>query len=154
MKVQQPAVVMMPDSVRILPDPADFAPFMHARVRHEKMELTLESIYLRDSLLWFILRLENQSPIGYSPDYTHWSIRDRHRQRRTAMQELPVNAVYNSPVETLAGDSSRVMQVAFSPFALPNDKELVLQVAEGNGARELVLKISSSQLLKARRYGR
>jgi len=38
------------------------------------------------------------------------------------------------------------------PFALPKDKELVLLLAEGNGARELVMAIGEKELLKVRRY--
>jgi hypothetical protein len=141
-----------PDSLVIAPAPGIFIPFLHRTVRHEKMELMLQGVYLRDSLLWLNLRLENHSPIGYKPEYIRWCIRDRKQQRRTAVQELPLKPVYVSPVEVLPGDSSRVLLAAFRPFALPHDKELVLQLAEGNGARELVMEIGGKQLLKAKNY--
>jgi hypothetical protein len=60
--------------------------------------------------------------------------------------------MYVSPMEVLTGDSSRVLLAAFRPFALPHDKELVLQLAEGNGARELIMEIGGKQLLKAKSY--
>ncbi|MDO6433051.1 conjugative transposon protein TraM [Flavitalea sp. BT771] len=140
------------DSVIIAPEPGTFIPFLHRTIRHEKMELTLQGVYLRDSLLWLSLRLENHSPIGYKPEYIRWCIRDRKQQRRTAIQELPLKPMYVSPVEVLAGDSSRILLAAFRPFAIPHDKELVLQLAEGNGARELVMEIRGKQLLKAKNY--
>jgi len=61
--------------------------------------------------------------------------------------------LYVSPAEVVEGDSGRVMVTGFRPFALPKDKELVLLLAEGNGARELVMAIGEKELLKIRRYG-
>jgi len=141
-----------PDSVLALPDLESFAPFLHKTVRERKIRLRLEGIYLRDSLLWLTMRLENRSPIGYKPDHQRWYIQDRRQARRTAMQEITVVPVYTSPVETLAGDSSRILLAAFRPFALPEDKELVLQMAESNGARELVMEIKGKDILKAKVY--
>ncbi len=153
-KVQLPGSIIHPtsDSILAIPDPGMFTPFLHKRVKHERMILTLQAIYLHDSLLWLRFLLENHSPIGYKPDYIRWCIRDRHEQRRTAIQELPLKPVYSSPPEVLPGDSSRIMLAAFQPFSLPGDKELVVQMAEGNGARELGIKIRQHQLLKVRRY--
>jgi len=135
------------------PDPSIFTPFLHHRVRQEKMELTLQGVYLYDSLLWLSLRLENHSPIGYRPGYVRWYIRDSRQQRRTAVQELLLKPVYSSPSDVLPGDSSQVTLVAFQPFSLPRDKVLVLQMAEANGAREMIMKIRGKELLKVRRYG-
>jgi hypothetical protein len=140
------------DSMILAPEPTTFIPFLHRTIRHEKMELTLQGVYLRDSLLWLSLRLENHSPIGYKPEFIRWCIRDRKQQRRTAIQELPLSPIYITPAEILPGDSSRVLLAAFRPFALPHDKELVLQLAEGTGARQLVMSITWKQLLKAKTY--
>ena len=114
--------------------------------------MRLEGIYLRDGLLWLRMRMENKSPIGYTPDHQRWYMLDKRGARRTAMQEIAVMPVYTSPVEILAGDSSRVLLTAFRPFALPEDKDLVLQMAESNGARELVLEIKGKDILKAKVY--
>lgn len=142
-----------PDSVGHVPEPGVFAPFLHRVVRHDKMELVLQGIYLRDSLLWMVVRLENHSPIGYMPGYMRWCIRDKRRGRRAAFQELAIKPLYASPVEAVGGDSSRVFVTGFRPFALPKDKELVLLLAEMNGARELVMTIGEKELLKVRTYG-
>jgi len=61
--------------------------------------------------------------------------------------------LYASPPEVVEGYSSRVLVTGFRPFALPRGKELVLLLAEGNGARELVMAIGEKELLKVRRYG-
>jgi len=140
------------DSLWLAPDPSTFPAFMHRTVRHEKMELVLQGIYLRDSLLWLVLRLENHGPFGYMPEYMRWCIRDKRQARRTAMQEVTLQLAHADAAKALAGDSSRIMLTAFKPFTLPGDKELVLRMAEGNGARELVMKVGGKELLKAKRY--
>lgn len=140
------------DSVLSPPDPGSFQPFLHKTVRGGRIRLRLEGIYLRDSLLWLTLRLENQGPIGFVPDHMRWCIRDRRQARRTAIQEIAMAPVYTSPVEALPGDSSRAVLAAFRPFALPEDKVLVLQMAESNGARGLVMEIKGKDILKAKVY--
>jgi len=152
-KIQVVPEVATPDSVRHVPGPGVFTPFLHRVVRHDKMELMLQGIYLRDSMLWIVARLENHSPIGYTPGYIRWCIRDKRQGRRTAVQELVIKPLYASPSEMVGGDSSRVLVTGFRPFALPKDKELVLLMAEGNGARELVMAIGEKDLLKLRKYG-
>jgi len=141
-----------PDSIGSVPEPGVFTPFLHRVVRRDKMALMLQGIYLRDGLLWVVVRLENHSPIGYVPGYMRWCIRDKRQARRTAVQELVMKPLYASPPEAVEGDSSRVLVTGFRPFALPKDKELVLLLAEGNGARELVMAIGEKELLKVRRY--
>lgn len=144
---------LTPDSIGSVPEPGVFTPFLHRVVRRDKMELMLQGIFLRDGLLWVVVRLENHSPIGYVPGYMRWCIRDKRRARRTAVQELAIKPLYASPPEAVEGDSSRVLVMGFRPFALPRDKELVLLLAEGNGARELVMAIGEKELLKVRKYG-
>jgi hypothetical protein len=116
------------------------------------MELDLHGIYLEDSLLWFSLRWQNHSPIGYAIDYCRWSIRDRRSMKRTAQQELPIEPVFAPRLELVAGDSTCDQWIGFRPFALPKDKELVVEVGERNGGRTLTLVIGHRQLLKAMQY--
>ncbi|HEY8969281.1 MAG TPA: conjugative transposon protein TraM [Puia sp.] len=144
---------LTPDSIGSVPEPGIFTPFLHRVVRHDKMELMLQAIYLKDGLLWVVVQLVNHSPIGYVPGYVRWYIRDKRQARRTAVQELVMKPLYASPPEVIEGDSSRVLVTGFRPFALPRGKELVLLLAEGNGARELVMAIGEKELLKVRRYG-
>lgn len=141
-----------PDSISSPPDPGSFEPFLHKTVCEGKIKLQLVGIYLRGSLLWLMFRMENHSPIGFVPDHIRWCVRDRRQARRAAIQEIMLSPVYTSSMGTLTGDSSRVMLTAFRPFALPEDKELVLQMAERNGARGLVMQIKSKEILKAKVY--
>ena len=121
------------------------------RSRVEGMELTLQGIYLKDSLLWFALQLENHSPIEYVPDYIRWFIRDRRQFKRTAIQEIILEPARPTPLEPIFGDSTYRNWTSFKPFALARDKQLILEIGEGNGGRVLTLTIDHKQILKAKR---
>ena len=125
-------------------------PFMNHHVTAEKLTLTLQGIYLRENILWFSLLLYNDGPIEFLPEYTRWTIRDRHRMRRTAIQDLALSPVYTPPTAVLPGYSNRSWLIGFSPFALAPDKELVLQIGERNGARVLTMVFGHKELLKAK----
>jgi hypothetical protein len=124
--------------------------FMNHHISTEKLTLTLQGIYLREKVLWFSLLLNNDGPIDFLPDYTRWTIHDRHQVKRTAIQELPLSPVYTPSIPVLPGYSSRTLLIGFSPFALSRDKELVLQIGERNGARVLTMAIGHKELLKAK----
>jgi len=121
------------------------------RSRAEGMELTLQEICLKDSLLWFGLQLENHSSIEFVPDYIRWFIRDRRQFKRTALQEIPLEPALSPPLRPTPGDSTGIAWTGFRPFALAKDKDLVLEIGEGNGGRVLTLIIDHKQILKAKR---
>jgi Conjugative transposon, TraM/Domain of unknown function (DUF4138) len=121
------------------------------RCRTEGMELDLQGIYLKDSLLWFALRWENHSPIGFVPGYSRWFVRDRKQFKRTAQQELALEPVSASELLGIPGDSTLNQWTGFPSFALGKDKELVLEVGEKNGGRVVELVITHAALLKAKR---
>jgi len=120
------------------------------RCRSEGVELKLQGIYLQDSLLWFALEWQNHSPIGYTPQYYRWVIRDRRSLKRTAQQELAVEPAYSGGMTTVFRDSTLNQWAGFRPFAPGKDKELVLEVGEKNGGRVMTLVIHPKQILDAK----
>jgi Conjugative transposon, TraM/Domain of unknown function (DUF4138) len=120
------------------------------RCRTEGMEVGVQGIYLRDSLLWIATRWHNHSPIGYQPDYCRWVVRDRRSFKRTAEQELVLEPVYKPFLVVIAGDSTVGQWTGFRPFALGKDKELVLEVGERSGGRTLELVIGHQYILHAK----
>jgi hypothetical protein len=120
------------------------------RCRSEGVELALRGIYLQDSLLWFALEWQNHSAIDYTPRYCRWVIRDRRTFKRMAQQELPVEPVFVPELRAIGGDYSVDQWTGFRPFALSKDKELVLEIGENAGGRELTLVIPPKQILSAK----
>jgi len=137
------------DSLSVLPKPEDCKPFLHHSTRSEKMEMVLQGIWLNNSRIFISLLLSNRSHLSFTPEYIRWFIRDRRQERRTALQEIPLDPVYVPPLSTLPGDSSVCFLAGFPGFTLPKDKELVLQLADKGGARSLTLTIDHKTILKA-----
>jgi conjugative transposon TraN protein len=124
--------------------------FLHASVHSEKMRLQVEGIYLKDSLLWFTLRLRNATQVPYCPEYIRLFIQERTKARRTAIQETPIEPVYSALPNRITGRSSEIFALGYPLFTVPRDKELWLEIAERSGGRLLKLPISYKAILKAR----
>jgi len=115
------------------------------------IDLSLQSICLKDEQLWFALVFHNNSSITYIPEYTRWFIRDRRAFRRTATQDLPLTPLYTPEQPPLAADSSQCIWTGFRPFALSKGKQLVVEIGEKNGGRTIVLQIDPKHVLNAQR---
>jgi conjugative transposon TraN protein len=124
--------------------------FLHTSARSEKMRLQVEGIYLKDSLLWFTLRLRNATQVPYSPEYIRLFIQERTKARRTAIQETPIEPMYTALPNRITGRSSEIFALGYPLFTVPRDKELWLEISERSGGRLLKLPISYKTVLKAR----
>jgi hypothetical protein len=116
------------------------------------MHLALKSLYVKDQLLWLVVKLKNHSLLDYQTDYVHFSLLDKKRAKRTAVQEHVLSPIYSSPEKNVPGGGSKVLVFAFRPFTIPKHKKLVVQVSEPNGGRALLLKVENKIILKARQW--
>lgn len=124
--------------------------FLHCATNSDKMQMVLKSLYIKDGLLWFAFRLKNHSLLDYRTDYIHFSIQDKKRAKRTAIQERVLPPVYSSPEKVIPGNETRTMVFAFRPFSVPGHKKLVLQISEPDGGRLMILTMKNRTILKAR----
>jgi conjugative transposon TraN protein len=124
--------------------------FLHASTRHERMRLQVEGIYLKDSLLWFTVRIRNAAQVPYYPEYVRLFTQDRTKAKRTAIQQTVMESVYSVVPDQIAGRSSQRFALGFPLFTVPADKNLWLEVAERSGGRLLKLHIGHRTVLKAR----
>jgi conjugative transposon TraN protein len=126
--------------------------FLHTSTRNEKMRLQVEGIYIKDSLLWVSLRINNRAQVPYYPEYVRLFIEDRTKARRTAIQQAALEPVYEALPDRVRGRSAETFALGFPLFTVPRDKELWLEVAERSGGRLLKLPIGYKTILKARAY--
>ena len=124
--------------------------FLHPSVRREKMRLQVEGIYLKDSLLWFTLRLRNNAQVPYAPQYVRLFIQERTKAKRTAIQQTDMEPVYATLPNQTPGRSCDTFSLGYPLFTVPRDKALWLEIAERSGGRLLRLPISYKTVLKAR----
>lgn len=126
--------------------------FLHVGASDGKVRLVLKSAYLKDRLLWLSFKAHNHSLIDFRPDVMRFSIEDRKRVKRTAVQSIGITPVYNPQGDCLAGGSQNMLAVAFTPFTIVPGKNLVVDWSEPNGGRRIRLLIKGRELLRVRNY--
>jgi hypothetical protein len=124
--------------------------FLHISTRDEDMKLSLRSIYIQDRVLWFGFQLKNNSLIDYQTDFIKFFLQDKHKAKRTAVQETEIIPLSRVSVGSVPGYDKRQFVFAFKQFIIPKDKRLICQVSEQGGGRLLALRIKHQALLKAR----
>lgn len=124
----------------------------HIGQRRYKIEATLKGIYVRNDMLYFHLNFKNKSNISYDVNYTKFTIVDRKKLKKQAVQELPINyvRVYNGkrPEKVFVGQEYHTV-VAFNKFTLSSDKKLVISINEKGGGRHLEFDVTPSDIIGA-----
>ena len=124
--------------------------FMHRRASSEQMKVVLRGIYIRDHLMWFKMDIKNYSEVEFQPESVMFSVLDKHASKRTAVQENEKIPVWQSPNDPIPGRENKTIVYAFQAFTMDKHKNLLIEISEKNGGRNLMLKISSAMLLKSK----
>lgn len=138
---------------RLCKEAATGNPFLHKRTKSFRVQLKLQGIYTCKDVICYCFLLKNKSNINYAIDFSKFYIRDRKQVKRTAQQEKelhPLDFYYAGDVQEIPGKTSQVLVVAFSKFTIADHKNLVVQLFEKQGDRNLTLKINGRDLAKAK----
>ncbi|MGN6602464.1 MAG: DUF4138 domain-containing protein [Ginsengibacter sp.] len=108
-------------------------------------------IYIKGKVIYFQLKLENESTIDYDIALLKFYIRDRKKGKRTAVQENEVTpfCIAGNDSEVKA-NSKNVVVVALDKFTIPDRKYLAIQILEKNGGRNLLLRVRNNKIVKAK----
>lgn len=116
-----------------------------------KTGITLYGIYIHRNVLYFQLHLHNKSNIPYDVDQFRIYIKDKKIGKRTASQELDITPEFiEGNNHRIDGDSGQTVVMAVPKFTIPNKKLLYMELLEQSGGRNLKIRISNKQLIKAR----
>ena len=110
----------------------------------------LKSIYTNNGLLYFHTELKNTSNIAFDIDYISFKIVDKKVVKRTAMQEQvlePLRA--QNYVTVVSGKKSERTVFALEKFTIPDDKQLIIEVAEKEGGRNQSFVIENGDIVRA-----
>lgn len=114
------------------------------------VQFLLKSIYANNGLLYFHTELKNTSNIPFDIDFVSFRIVDKKVIKRTAMQEQildPLRA-QNYVVAVPAKSSERTV-FALEKFTIPDDKQLVIEVAEKEGGRHQSFIVENEDIVRA-----
>ena len=108
-------------------------------------------IYIRNDVIYIHLSLYNNSNISFEVEDLHFRIEDRKVAKRTAQQQTPLELlrVCNDLRIVRAHQRQRTV-FALPKFTMPDDKRLVLEIVERNGARHQRIEIRNKQIRLAR----
>ena len=112
--------------------------------------VALTGIYIEKDLLYFQLRLENQTNITYDIEQFRLFILDNRQSKRSASQELEQSPllVYGN-AERIPAQSTQVLVVVLPKFTIPDQKHLKIELMEQNGGRHLQIKVKNRYLMNA-----
>lgn len=155
--------ITIPDSVAsgqvILSDypvPQDFSrnpfPFLNKKRKALNTRFALKSIYLYNGVLLFGLKIQNYSMLEYPVEAIRFYIHDRKKAKRTAIQNVELENVFTTLCPVVKGKQSVDVVVGVRSFTIPKYKDLIIELQEKNGSRNISLRIKSKTLLKARPY--
>lgn len=115
------------------------------------VEVEVRGIYVHNDVIYLHVQIANNSNISFEVDYCRFVVADRKAARRTAQQQRIIEPlrVCNDP-SIVRGHQRQRIVFALPRLTLEEDKILLLEIAEKDGARHQYLEISSKELLGAK----
>ena len=115
------------------------------------IQFLLKGIYTHNGLLYFHTEVKNSSNVPFNVDYIIWKIVDKKVAKRTAIQEQVIQPLRTQNfVMNIKGKSSERTIWTMEKFTIPDDKRLVVELAEKNGGRHQTFIIENTDLVRAR----
>lgn len=115
------------------------------------VEVEVRGIYVHNDVIYLHVQIANNTNISFEVDYRRFVVADRKAARRTAQQQRIIEPlrVCNDP-SIVRGHQRQRIVFALPKLTLEEDKILLLEIAEKDGARHQYLEISSKELLGAK----
>lgn len=115
------------------------------------VEVEVRGIYVHNDVIYLHVQIANNTNISFEVDYRRFVVADRKAAKRTAQQQRVIEPlrVCNDP-SIVRGHQRQRIVFALPKLTLEEDKILLLEIAEKDGARHQYLEISSKELLGAK----
>lgn len=120
------------------------------RIKDKKygMKLRLDGLFIHDNVMYYRIKVENQSNINYDIDQLRFFIRDQKKAKRTATQEIEIRPLYvQNDTPIVRGQSENTFVFALPKFTIPDQKYLAIQLMEKSGGRHLKLDVRNQLLV-------
>lgn len=115
------------------------------------VEVEVRGIYVHNDVIYLHVQIANNTNISFEVDYRRFVVADRKAAKRTAQQQRIIEPlrVCNDP-SIVRGHQRQRIVFALPKLTLEEEKILLLEIAEKDGARHQYLEISSRELLGAK----
>jgi conjugative transposon TraN protein len=131
----------------ILESPRKFS--LKSKSRYD-MKLALQGIYIRGNIMFYHLKISNDSNIPFHTDMLRFYVKDKQKVKRTASQEVVEVPLYHEGNnEVVPGKTTSNIVYALPKFTIPDAKVLSIELMERKGGRHLQLAIKNRTIVKA-----
>lgn len=122
-------------------------------IRTKKYGIGVEvlGIYVHNDVIYIHTMISNETNISFEVDARQFIVADRKLAKRTAQQQTPLEIlrVCNDPTVVRGHQRQRTV-FALQKFTIPDDKVLLWEIIERNGARHQTVEIPAGKLLEAK----
>ncbi|MEC3881834.1 conjugative transposon protein TraN [Parapedobacter sp. 10938] len=123
-------------------------------LRKDKIILLLKHIFVAEDKLVLLVSAYNTGNLDYDIEFIKFFIRNKQRLRKTSIQEIELTPIFSHLVpERIASSADNdSFCFVFDQFTLSDDKELVLEIWERNGERNLQMEVPAKNILSATNF--
>ena len=120
------------------------------RTKKYGIGVEVQGIYVFNDVIYIHTCISNDTNISFEVDARRFIVADRKLTKRTAQQQTPLGIlrVCNDPTVVRGHQRQRTV-FALPKLTIPDDKVLLLEIVEKNGARHQTVEIGSKELLGA-----
>jgi conjugative transposon TraN protein len=115
-----------------------------------KTDAEVIGIYIKNDIMFYQVRIKNNSPIDYNIDLIRFYIRDKRKSKRTAVQDIDLKSLHTvGNIINVKSNTTSTMVFALEKFTIPDAKYMALQINEKNGGRHFSIRIKNRKIMKA-----
>ena len=121
------------------------------RTKKYGIGVEVQGIYVFNDVIYIHTCISNDTNISFEVDARHFIVADRKLAKRTAQQQTPLEIlrVCNDPAVVRGHQRQRTV-FALPKLTISDDKVLLLEIIEKNGARHQTVEIPAGELLDAK----
>ena len=121
------------------------------RTKKYGIGVEVQGIYVFNDVIYIHTCISNDTNISFEVDSRRFIVADRKLTKRTAQQQTPLEIlrVCNDPAIVRGHQRQRTV-FALPKLTISNDKVLLLEIIEKNGARHQTVEIPAKELLEAK----
>ena len=121
------------------------------RTKKYGIEVEVLGIYVFNDVIYMHTCISNDTNISFEVDARRFIVADRKLTKRTAQQQTPLEVlrVCNDPAVVRGHQRQRTV-FALPKLTISDDKVLLLEIIEKNGARHQTVEIPAEELLEAK----
>lgn len=115
------------------------------------IEFLLKGIYIDNDKFYFHTQVTNCSYVSFHVDFVTFKVVDKKLAKRTVIQERMLNPLrIYKPMDEIKGKTVERNIFLLDQFTIADDKVLLIEIYEKNGARHQLLKLKNSDLVRAK----